>query len=288
MASRMSLRAAGVGAAAAAALALAAGHAAGQTSGPGSRTGQGPHVRVELIADRATPGPGMRLGLTFDLDPEWHIYWQNPGDSGGPAEAAWTLPPGMTAAGTEWPAPERIDIGGLVNYGYHNSVVLPVVVAVAAGARTPPTFTVKASLRWMACANLCVPGKAELALTFPLAGQDSGLVAGWKAAIDAARARVPKPAPAAWKASARSTKDAFVVDVATGAREEQAVFFPLELSQVNDSAAQAVTPQPTGIRVALQKSSQLVKDPGTLRGVLSLSGGRAYTIEAAVKRESSQ
>ena len=288
MASKVPLRAAGVAAAVGVALVLGAGRAAGQLSGSGSRTGQGPHVRVELIADRAAPGPGMRLGLKFDLDPEWHIYWQNPGDSGGPPEAVWTFPPGMTAAGIEWPAPERIDIGGLVNYGYHNSVALPVVVTVAAGARIPPAFTVKASLRWMACANLCVPGTADLALTFPLSAQDAGQAAGWKAAIDAARARVPKPAPAAWKASARSTKDAFIVDVTTGAREEAAVFFPLELSQVNDSAAQAVTPQPTGIRVALQKSSQLVKDPGTLRGVLSLSGGRAYSIEAAVKRESSQ
>ncbi|MCK7479891.1 MAG: protein-disulfide reductase DsbD N-terminal domain-containing protein [Candidatus Moduliflexus flocculans] len=33
----------------------------------------------------------------------------------------WSLPPGVMAAGLEWPAPERIDIGGLVNYGYHNS-----------------------------------------------------------------------------------------------------------------------------------------------------------------------
>ncbi len=166
---------------ASAALALVPGSAGAQTSAPGSRTGQGPHVRVELIADRAAPGPGMRLGLKFDLDPQWHIYWQNPGDSGGPPEAAWTFPPGMMAAGIEWPAPERIDIGGLVNYGYHGSVVLPVVVAVAADVRIPQEFAVRASVRWMACANLCVPGKADLELTFPLADSDRGQVSGWKA-----------------------------------------------------------------------------------------------------------
>ena len=203
--------------------------------------------------------------------------------SGGPPVATWTLPPGLMVAGIEWPAPERIDIGGLVNYGYHDSVVLPVAMAVAADARMPPGLAVKTSVRWMACANLCVPGKADLALTFPLNAQDAGQVANWKANIDAARGRVPKPAPAAWKASARSTKDAFIVDVATGSREEQAVFFPLEPSQVNDSAAQAVTPQPAGVRIVLQKSPQFVKDPATLRGVLSLSGGRAYMIEATVR-----
>jgi len=278
-----SLRTALACAAASATLALVPSSAVAQASAPGSRTGQGPHVRVELIADRAAPGPGMRLGLKFDLDPQWHIYWQNPGDSGGPPQVMWAFPPGMMAAGIEWPAPERIDIGGLVNYGYHGTVVLPVVVAVAADMRIPQEFAVRASVRWMACSNLCVPGKADLELKFPLADSERGKVSGWKAAIDSARARVPKPPPASWKASARSTSDTFIVDVVTGSREEGAVFFPLELSQVNDSADQAVTPLADGVRLALRKSSQIAKDPGVLRGVLSLPGGRAYTIEAPVK-----
>jgi len=277
------LRAAGVCAAAAVSLALIPGAAGAQTPQPGSRTGQGPHVRVELITDRAAPGPGMRLALKFDLDPEWHIYWRNPGDSGGPPEVTWTFPPGMMAEGIEWPAPERVDIGGLVNYGYHNRVVLPVAVAVAAGARIPEKFAVKAAVRWMACANLCVPGKAELALGFPLNAQENGQLAGWKGAIDEARGQVPQPAPSAWRASARSAGETFVFEVVTGSREAEAVFFPLELSQVNDSAAQVVTPLPDGVRLVLRKSSQFAKDPAALRGVLSLSGGRAYTIAAPMR-----
>jgi len=250
---------------------------------PAARTGAGPHVRVELIADRARPGHGMRLGLKFDLDKDWHIYWLNPGDSGGPPVAAWTLPPGMMVAGIEWPAPERIDIGGLVNYGYHDSVVLPVAMAVAADARMPPGLAVKTSVRWMACANLCVPGKADLVLQFPLGADEQAHLHDWKAAIDAARSRIPTPAPASWTMSASSTGDTFVVDVLTGSREVQAVFFPLELSQVNDSAAQAVTPLPKGVRLTLAKSSQLTKEPALLRGVITLSGGRSHTIEAAVR-----
>jgi len=261
----------------------AADPAGAQALAPGARTGHGPHVRIELMADRAAPGPGMRLGLKFDLDPGWHIYWLNPGDSGGPPEARWTLPPGMMATGIEWPAPERIDVGGLINYGYHGSVVLPVPVSVAAGARIPPSFAVEANVRWMVCADMCVPGRADVSLSYPLGVQEQGQVAGWKAAIDAARGRVPGRAPAAWKASARSAGDTFVLDVTTGAREAQAVFFPLELSQVNDSTPQTVTPLASGVRVTLRKSSQLVKDPAVLKGVLALSGGRAYVVEAAVR-----
>jgi thiol:disulfide interchange protein DsbD len=238
---------------------------------------------VELIADRARPSHGMTLGLKFDLDKDWHIYWLNPGDSGGPPVATWTLPPGMMVAGIEWPAPERIDIGGLVNYGYHDSVVLPVAMAVAADARMPPGLAVRASVRWMACANLCVPGKADLVLRFPLGADEQARLDDWKAAIDAARSRIPTPAPATWTMSATSTGDTFVVDVLTGSREAQAVFFPLDLSQVNDSAAQAVTPLPNGVRLTLAKSSQLTKEPALLRGVVTLPGGRAHTVEVPVR-----
>jgi thiol:disulfide interchange protein DsbD len=263
---------------------LVAGQGTVSTQTPaGSRSGSGPHVRVELIADRATPGHGMHLGLKFDLDPGWHIYWLNPGDSGGPPVATWTLPPGMMVAGNEWPAPERIDIGGLVNYGYHDSVVLPVAMAVAADARMPPGVAVKTSVRWMACANLCVPGRADLELRFPLRETDRARLDDWKAVIAAARSRVPTLAPASWSASARSSADTFVLDVLTGHLEAEAVFFPLETSQVNDSAPQAVSPLPNGVRITLAKSSQLTKDPGVLRGVITLSGGRAHEIEARVR-----
>jgi len=270
-------------AAAAAMPALMSEAAAARQSAAGSRNGQGPHVRVELITDRATPAPEMRFGLKFSLDPGWHVCWQNPGDSGGPPEASWTLPPGMRPAGIEWPAPGRIDAGGLVDYGYHHAVVLPVAVAIAAGARIPQKFIARASLRWMACADFCVPGAADLALAFPLGADALTQVSGWKTAIDAARRAVPKPAPASWTASASSSGDTFVVEIITGSREEQAVFFPLELSQVNDTAGQSVSPLPNGLRLTLEKSSQLANDPAVLRGVLSLSGGRAFTIQASVR-----
>ena len=42
------------------------------------------HVDVELVADTASVAPGgtFRLGVRFLPEPHWHVYWQNPGDSG--------------------------------------------------------------------------------------------------------------------------------------------------------------------------------------------------------------
>jgi len=269
-------------AAMAAAALLAPPAATAQETRQTSRTGGGPHVRVELIASQAALGPGMWLGLRFDLDPDWHIYWRNPGDSGGPPEATWVLPPGLQVAEFEWPAPSRFEVGGLINYGYHGSVVLPVAMIAATETRSP-AGTVRAAVRWLACANVCISGNADLALSFPLGPDDRPAAAGWKTAIDAARSRVPKPAPPAWKAEAGAAGDAFVIEIVTGSREPQAVFFPLEVSEVDDSAPQEVTPRPDGLRLVLRQSRQLVGVPGVLTGVLSLSGGRTYVIEAPIR-----
>jgi thiol:disulfide interchange protein DsbD len=263
-------------------LTLVPGPADAGSPGPASRRGQGPHVRVELIVDRNAPGAGMSLGVKFELDPNWHIYWQNPGNSGGPPRVTWKLPAGVTVSGIEWPVPERIDAGGVFDYGYHNGTVLPVRVSGAGGAFARAGFVIGASVRWMVCHDLCVPGQAELEIAFPLTPQERAQVAGWAAAIAAARRLVPKPAPPAWKVSARATSGTFIIDVVTGSREEQAVFFPLEAGQVNDSADQRVAALPRGLRLVLRKSDQLKRDPAVLAGVLSLSGSRAFVVSAKV------
>ena len=41
-------------------------------------------------------------------------------DAGTPPELEVTGPEGTTATGFDWPAPERIPFGPLVNYGYEN------------------------------------------------------------------------------------------------------------------------------------------------------------------------
>jgi len=250
---------------------------------PARRAGA-PHVTVELIADRDHARAGtLWLGLRFAIEPGWHIYWQNPGDSGGPPEVRWQLPSGMTASPVEWPAPRRIDVGGVINYGYQNEVVLPVRLAIAAGVPTSPAV-LRATLRWLACRDLCVSGAASVALAWPLDDRDRGAVASWGEAIARARALVPQPAPPVWKCSAAAGNNAFTLDVLTGQRENAITFFPLEVNQIDDSAPQALTSLPRGIRLGLRKSAQWVKDPTALRGVVSFPDGRAFEITAPVSR----
>jgi thiol:disulfide interchange protein DsbD len=45
----------------------------------------------------------MFVGIKMDMQKNWHTYWKNPGDSGGPIEVSWTLPDGMTISDIYWP-----------------------------------------------------------------------------------------------------------------------------------------------------------------------------------------
>jgi thiol:disulfide interchange protein DsbD len=77
-------------------------------------------VRAELVAhapDGVGPGKTVWVGLQIAHQPQWHTYWQNPGDSGLPTRLEWELPAGVTAGDIAWPAPEKIAIGTLANFG---------------------------------------------------------------------------------------------------------------------------------------------------------------------------
>lgn len=252
------------------------------TSRPG-RTATAPYVKAELIASPTPDRDDRRwLGVRFDLDEKWHLYWQNPGDSGGPPEATWTLPARQRAGGFEWPVPERIDTAGMVNYGYYGTLVLPVPISGAsAGAEAGK---VSVSLRWMVCRDMCVPGKATLELDLATVRSGDPRAAEWAVAIDKARSLVPKPAPHTWKARATSTRDSFEVTVTTGRRESEGYFFPADSAQVDHGAPQVVTPLSDGMRITMKKSEFLRNEPTTLSGVVSLPGGRAFTVAAPVSR----
>ena len=127
-------------------------------------------VEVELVAqhDAAVPGATLMLGLRIRHDPHWHTYWRNPGDSGLPTRLALELPEGWKAGEIAWPAPRRIFVGPLANYGFEDEILLPVPVSVPAGAAAG-TVRIGGRAQWLMCRDVCIPGEAELSLSLPVA-----------------------------------------------------------------------------------------------------------------------
>src|ERR1700689_2420025 len=123
-----------------------------------------PHGTLELIAENQSTAAGheLYLGLHFQLEKGWHIYWINPGDSGEPPRVEWQLPQGVTAGAIEWPTPHRLESPTIVDFGYENAVTLLVPMHPDASLAAQHSVQFGASVKLLVCSHeMCIPGKAQ-------------------------------------------------------------------------------------------------------------------------------
>ncbi len=131
------------------------------------------HASAELIANVSAikAGEPFTVGLKIKIDPEWHVYWTNPGDSGLATKLHLTLPAGFSAGDVQYPVPERLVLpGDLLNYAYEGEVMLLVQI-------TPPkqlnekSITIGGRASWLVCKDACMPGGSKVSIDLPV--QDS-------------------------------------------------------------------------------------------------------------------
>lgn len=152
-------------------------------------------VRAELMAhapEGVEPGMPVWVGLQITHKPEWHTYWKNSGDSGLPTVLEWTLPAGVTAGDIAWPTPKKIPIGTLANYGYENTVLLPVPLTITPQFKPgllSGELDIKLKAAWLVCKKECIPEEGEFVLKLPV--KSTTALNG--AAFDAAFKAQPKP-----------------------------------------------------------------------------------------------
>jgi DsbC/DsbD-like thiol-disulfide interchange protein len=143
------------------------------------------HSAVRLLAGSRS-GAVLLGGIAFQLQPGWHTYWRNPGDSGVPPRIDFSKSENIEAVTILWPAPTKFDDGaGGTSLGYHKQVVLPLRI-VAKNADKP--VTLRADISYAVCEKICIPVEASAELRFASVAstEDSALFA----ALDT----VPKPA----------------------------------------------------------------------------------------------
>ena len=127
------------------------------------------HVEAALVAhapEGAQPGNSILMGLKLTPEPGWHTYWKNPGDAGLATELQWTLPEGVTAGEIAWPAPRKIQTGGLVSFGFEGPVMLTVPLTLSPSFKVTGSagLVVKLKASWIACRIECIPEERELSL----------------------------------------------------------------------------------------------------------------------------
>ncbi len=143
-------------------------------------------IEASLIADSETivPGRGVTVGVRLEIAEGWHTYWENPGDSGIPAEVRWELPGGVRIGDLQWPVPEKVkEPGDLTVYAYKDEVVLLARLYAVPGLDLDEV-TLRAAANWLVCRESCIPGDAELSLTLEVADEpvpaNTALFAGYR------------------------------------------------------------------------------------------------------------
>jgi len=129
------------------------------------------HTRVQLVTtvDSVAPGSTFWIGLRYQMDPEWHIYWKNYGETGIETQVEWNLPDDWQVGPIQWPVPERHDYEGIISYVYHDDVVLYAEVTVPDHwSGEGETVSLEASTDFLMCSIPCIPGAAQLSIELPV------------------------------------------------------------------------------------------------------------------------
>jgi thiol:disulfide interchange protein DsbD len=187
-------------------------------------------VKAALISDVSAikPGQKFRLGVLYNIEPGWHIYWKYSGDSGIPTKIDWHLPPGFKVGDLQWPLPLRDkEPGDLEVFGYTSEVLLFATVE-APDALPPGPIPIEAKTNWLVCQSLCVPGSAQLKLDL---GSGSSSASNAAQLFDKYSAQVPKPLAKGIQAQFNRSGKNLEISVSGAPSGEAIDFYPLPPSE---------------------------------------------------------
>jgi thiol:disulfide interchange protein len=240
---------------------------------------QAPHVAISLVPETPRPAAGSTVTLAFDSRPEseWHGYWQNPGDAGIETQLKWTLPDGVAAGSLRYPVPERLIVGGLMNYVYEAPFAQLVDLKIPAGLAPGTRLPVSVKADYLVCTReICVPETQTLSTVLTVA--DGAIDAATRARFDGWRQRLPRPlgSPATWQAKDGAFR--LAVPFPESAPAGDLYFYPLAGGAIDYAAPQAVARD--GDRIVLSTKAAASPTSGQIEGVLATGAGQGFAITA--------
>ncbi len=188
------------------------------------------HTRAKLLVSAlsAKPGDTVLAGVRLQMDPGWHTYWKNPGDSGGPTTIEWQLPPGVSAGEIQWPLPEKLTIEEVTTYVFHDEVMLLVPLKLAADLKPGP-LELKANVSWLECEKLCLKGDARVTAPLEIAAETKS--SSDAPLLETARSKLPQPATGlsargAWEKPPTGDSRPLILEWSPPASVSEPDFFP--------------------------------------------------------------
>lgn len=235
-------------------------------------------VRASLLTESAAimPGGTVLAGVRLQMAEGWYVYWKNPGDSGIPTSVKWELPEGFSSSELMWPWPGSFYTDSFVSYGYKEEVVLFTELKAPDGAETGSEVTISASVTWLVCKDICIPGSAEVSESVRVTERQPGIITGNEALFDSFRLRLPVSVPGLEAAATEDDRSIVLHLKHDGLRNADVnnlVFYCSEEGVVESGAEQYYEITENGLRIELQKSAFIGDDISKISGVLYNAGG---------------
>ncbi len=187
-------------------------------------------VAVRTVVDVATIARGQtfHLAVIFDIEPQWHMYWKNPGEGAPPPALTIEVPKGFEVGDVRWPRPIVVQSPIGPTYVYENQAALFVPIT-APDDLMDGSVTIQTEIRWAVCKAVCLLGRGRWSVDVRTIGAGSQADPVPVSAADPVLAKLKKrlPEPLAKAAGGSADFDGTMLTI-TGPAMGRAVltFFP--------------------------------------------------------------
>lgn len=250
-----------------------------------------PKVKAQLVAenDGIVAGKPFWVALRQEIEPGWHTYWKNPGDTGLATKVTWDLPDGFTVGELAFPTPHRQRMSGMVNYGYENAVMILAEITPPATLKNGSKIELKGKASWLVCQEICIPEDAQVSVTLPVVKNPNPSL--WANAFIATRHHLPATHKA--KQAAKITEDAVTLTInplplPSSELPEEAYFFPDDGLLIQHAAEQKMELDRRSLTLTIPKNTTRTEAIETISGdvwVRTSNGERSFRFETKAEVE---
>ncbi len=150
---------------------------------------QGVQAEVRVISAFTATGETettVPLGLEFQMNEGWHIYWRTPGEAGLPPQLDHGPSLNVAETAFSWPVPTRDVTYGIETFVYKDRVVLPLDVSLQSPGEP---LDLRGKIDFLICADVCIPDSVEV--DFSLPGGPAEIAEGEAALLNSFETRIP-------------------------------------------------------------------------------------------------
>ncbi len=238
------------------------------------------HTTAQLILPVETVRPGTQFiaGVRLSMEPNWHVYWVNPGDAGMATKIEWKLPAGVSAGEIQWPVPEKLLDAGFANYVYSHEVLLLVPLSIASNAPSG-NLELSAQVDWLECEKSCLPGSGQISAKLAVADQvkastNAALIAQWQKRLPVSTQ--PFPVTSSWETTTNADTRLLTLRWPAASGPTNLDFYPFANSAIEVAGNTEYLPAQNGqagLRKAVKKTGATW--PAKIEGLIALPAEKA-------------